>query len=136
MEQRSWKRYEGQYTKAISFPIGGIGTGSIGLAGNGRFIDWEIFNSPNKRSFNGYSHIAVKAEAEGRLLDARVLNGDYPAPYMGEPVRGGPLHSGFGYGPESNTMAGMPHFREHYFEGEFPMARMGFQDERFPGKVE
>ncbi|CAI6083834.1 GH116 family glycosyl-hydrolase [Cohnella sp. JJ-181] len=129
------KTYAGNKTKEISFPLGGIGTGSIGLAGNGRLIDWEIFNAPNKRSFNGYSHFAVKAEAHGRLLDARVLNGDYPAPYTGQPVRGGPLHSGYGFGPENNTMAGMPHFARHAFEGEFPFARLTFADEAFPGEV-
>ena len=41
--------YRGPNTKEISFPLGGIGTGCIGLSGNGRFIDWEIFNKPNKR---------------------------------------------------------------------------------------
>ena len=34
--------------KNISFPLGGIGTGCIGLAGNGELNDWEIFNRPNK----------------------------------------------------------------------------------------
>ncbi|MFC5530610.1 GH116 family glycosyl-hydrolase [Cohnella yongneupensis] len=129
------KVYLSNKTRAISFPLGGIGTGSVGLAGNGRLIDWEIFNAPNKRSFNGYSHFAVKAEANGQLIDARVLNGDFPSPYMGEPVRGGPLHSGYGYGPENNTMAGMPHFRRHSFDGAFPLANMAFEDDKFPGPV-
>jgi len=31
--------YRANKTKEISFPIGGIGTGCIGLAGNGRLID-------------------------------------------------------------------------------------------------
>lgn len=31
--------YEGKKTHLISFPIGGIGTGSVGLAGNGQLID-------------------------------------------------------------------------------------------------
>ncbi|MEM3659284.1 MAG: GH116 family glycosyl-hydrolase [Thermoproteota archaeon] len=52
----------------ISFPIGGIGTGSLGLAGNGRLIDWEIFNRPSKGSVNGFSHFAIKAEHEGKVL--------------------------------------------------------------------
>lgn len=49
--------YTGAKTSQISFPLGGIGTGSIGLAGNGRLIDWEIFNRPNKLSFNGFSFL-------------------------------------------------------------------------------
>ena len=42
--------YRGKKTDAISFPVGGIGTGCIGLAGNGRLIDWEIAGKANKES--------------------------------------------------------------------------------------
>lgn len=35
--------YTGTHTRNISFPLGGIGTGSIGLSGDGR-LDWEILN--------------------------------------------------------------------------------------------
>lgn len=129
------KSYKGAKTREISFPLGGIGSGSIGLAGNGRLIDWEIFNRPNKKSFNGFSHFAVKAEQEGRLLDARVLNGDLQAPYIGEHIRGGPWYSGYGFGPESQTMAGMPHFEETEFLGAFPLAGMKFADRCFPGRI-
>ena len=68
--------FEAQSTNEISFPIGGIGTGSIGLAGNGRLIDWEIFGKANKGSVNGHTHFAVKAERDGKLLDERVVCGD------------------------------------------------------------
>lgn len=58
------------YTKEnlsqISFPLGGIGSGCIGLAGNGQLIDWEIFNAPNKNSFNNYSGFFIKAEKTGK----------------------------------------------------------------------
>lgn len=37
--------YEGDRTREISFPLGGIGTGSIGLSGAGRLIDWEMLKS-------------------------------------------------------------------------------------------
>ena len=54
--------FSGEALRHISFPLGGIGTGSIGLAGNGRLIDWEIFNTANKASDNGFSHFAVRTE--------------------------------------------------------------------------
>ena len=63
--------YEGSKTGEISFPLGGIGSGCIGLAGDGRLVDWEIFNRPSKGSANGYTHFAVKAERDGEVLDAR-----------------------------------------------------------------
>ncbi|BBH18759.1 hypothetical protein Back11_01040 [Paenibacillus baekrokdamisoli] len=130
------KVYKGAKTREISFPIGGIGSGCIGLSGNGRLIDWEIFNRPNKKSFNGFSHFSIKAEQDGQLLDARVLNGDLQSPYLGEHIRGGSLHSGYGFGPESQTMAGMPHFEQAEFIGEFPLASMKFADQAFPGQIE
>lgn len=37
-----------KFLNEISFPLGDIGTASIGFAGNGRLIDWEILNLPNK----------------------------------------------------------------------------------------
>src|SRR5262249_46495454 len=67
--------YRGERARTISFPLGGIGTGSIGLSGAGRLIDWEIFNKPSKGSVNLNSHFAVKAMDGDRLLDARILNG-------------------------------------------------------------
>ena len=39
--------YCGESLKEISFPLGGIGTGCIGLGGRGELRDWEIFNNPN-----------------------------------------------------------------------------------------
>jgi len=89
--------YTDDHLNQISFPLGGLGTGSIGLAGNGRLIDWEIFNRPNKGSVNGFSHFAIKAERDGKLLDARILHSDLNPAYMGEVH--GPRWSSYGWGP-------------------------------------
>lgn len=125
--------YRGPKTKEISFPLGGIGTGCIGLAGNGRLIDWEIFNHPSKGSANGFSHFAIKAEAGGKVLDARVLQGDLQPPYTGR--YSDSRYSGYGFGPDRSTLAGLPHFREVVFTGEFPLATLDFIDGQFPGTV-
>lgn len=125
--------YQGAKTTQISFPLGGIGAGCIGLAGNGRLIDWEIFNRPNKGSVNGFSHFAVRAERDGQVLDARVLQGELLAPYQGE--LNGSRFSGFGWGPRREYLTGLPHFADVTFRGEYPLAELAFADARFPGAM-
>jgi len=121
--------HKGKKLEQISFPLGGIGTGSIGLAGNGRLIDWEIFNRPNKGSDNSYTHIAVKATKGEEIKDARVLSGDVTTNLSGQ------YGSGFGYGLSNRTMAGFPHFSGVSFKGEYPFAKIKFKDENFPGRI-
>ncbi len=124
--------YRDMKTREISFPLGGIGSGSIGLGGNGRLIDWEIFNRPAKGSFNGMTHFAVRAEENGQVVDARILHGDLQPPYSGVPRT--VLFDGFGWGPSRNNLCGMPHFRNQVFKGEYPMAEIDFSDDDFPGR--
>lgn len=51
--------YQNERQKEISFPLGGIGSGCVGLSGDGRLIDWELHNRPNKQSVNGFTHFAT-----------------------------------------------------------------------------
>ena len=125
--------YTGEHLREISFPIGGIGTGSIGLAGNGRLTDWEIANRPNKGGGNGHSFFAVKADKAGKCVDARVLQGDCPKDLIGQYMRQN--FTGYGYGPRNDTLAGFPHFEQCAFTGRFPTAEVDFADPSFPGRV-
>ena len=127
---------EGEHLTQVSFPLGGIGAGCIGLAGNGRLVDWEIFHqNAGKGSMNGMTHFAVRAERNGSLVDARVLNSDLTGSYQGEFVKRDLAYQGWGWGPIPGTLAGMPHFRDAVFKGEFPVAEMEFRDAAFPGEV-
>jgi hypothetical protein len=121
-------KYSGAKLKEISFPLGGIGSGCVGLSGTGRLVDWEICNRPNKNSLNGFSHFAVKVEEGGRVVDARVLNSDLPSPYTGG-------ESNYGFGPSRFLLAGAPHFRDAVFTGTYPVARIDFSDDTFPGQA-
>ena len=122
--------YTKEALKEISFPMGGIGTGCIGLRGNGSLMDWEIFNRPNKGGDNGFSHFAVKAVRGGVTADARVLCADDNDRLTGE------YGHGYGSGKQSVSMQGFPHFRDAVFTGEFPVATVAFEDDSFPGKVQ
>ncbi|MBQ8311375.1 MAG: hypothetical protein IJX80_10235 [Clostridia bacterium] len=110
-------KYENKKLEKISFPLGGIGTGSVGLAGNGSFQDWEIFNRPNKRSYNNLTHFALRVAQERKYV-SKVLQGDCIANL-----------DGYSWG---ETMAGFPHFRNVCFEGRFPMAQLCLSEEGFP----
>ena len=122
--------YQGKKTKNISFPLGGIGSGCIGLAGNGALIDWEIFNRPNKNTLNGYSHFAIKV-SDGERTSVKVLHGDTNESLMG--MHDDPKKTiGFGYGPHTNSMSGFPHFRDVAFDGRFPIAQLQFSEDGFP----
>jgi len=127
--------YKKNKLKEISFPLGGIGTGSIGLAGNGSLIDWEIFNCPNKGGKNGYSCFAIKAQLPNGKSITKILQGDHLKDFTGKYSRS-TGHYGFGYGPGISSFAGFPHFSDVTFDGKFPIATLTFKDDDFPGKVE
>lgn len=124
--------YKGDNTREVSFPLGGIGTGSIGLGGDGRLIDWEIFNRPSKGSINKYTHFAVRAIKKDKIIPL-VLNGDVTKELTGRYMQG--EFKGFGYGPERHNMCGFPHFEDVAFRGEFPIAKVDFCDKKFPARV-
>ena len=126
-------RYTADHLKELIFPLGGIGTGSIGLAGNGALVDWEIFNRPNKGSLNPYSGFCVRAEfPDGRSV-TRVLQGDWQGRLIGEYSREN--FKGYGFGPNETSFCGFPHFQKVTFDGTFPIATLTFRDPDFPGKV-
>ena len=140
MKNSDYFIYRGAKTSQISFPLGGIGSGSIGLAGNGRLIEWEIFNRPNKGSVNGFSHFAIRAEepgaeksGDGKVLAARILHGDLHAPYQGEFTN--KKFNTYGWGPRREYLTGLPHFPDVDFRGEYPLAELTFHDDTFPGLV-
>ena len=122
--------YTGEYLNEISFPLGGIGTGCIGLAGNGALIDWEIFNRPSKGSTNGFSHFAIKAISPDKVI-TKVLVGDVNKEHSG----GMGVGRNFGNGLDGTSMNGFPHFRDVTFNGEFPIANVQFSDADFPAEI-
>ncbi len=117
------QKYEFEKLNKISFPLGGIGSGCIGISGHGELIDFEIFNRPNKHSLNGYSHFAVRAMDGKDVTDARVLVSDRD------------ISASERNDMNEQSMQGFPHFEKNTFESEFPFARLVFSDEKFPGEV-
>lgn len=128
--------YSGEAKREISMPMGGIGTGCIGLASNGALIDFEIFNRPNKLSTNGFTFFAVKAEKEGKVCDIRALQTDASITHTGfDRIPTGNFFSNYGWGPDRNTMGGFPHFPESDFISSYPFGEIDFSYDKFPGKI-
>lgn len=125
--------YEGDFLDRIAFPMGGIGTGCISLAGTGKLIDWEIFNNPN-RGYQPYlSFLSVWAQQEGseptfRVLEGQ-LRGSFEGPYY---VTKNMWPDGNGCGPQPTEAVGLPRMSTCKFVGRFPFAYVELADPSLP----
>ncbi|HOS94406.1 MAG TPA: GH116 family glycosyl-hydrolase, partial [Armatimonadota bacterium] len=88
--------YTGAHTEHVRMPIGGIGTGTVWLDGDGKLGVWQIFNNYGEDRIPD-SFFAVRVAAEGDDPVLRVLQ---TAP---EP--------------------GFPAFPDLEYEGGYPIAR-------------
>ena len=129
------KTYRKEYLQEIAFPLSGIGTGGLSISGIGELIDWELTGRANKRSVNEYSHFAVKAERDGKVIDARVLHGDLTGPLTGSPDAAHHHSWGYGHGPNRTTLAGIAHFPDVRFTGKFPFACLDFGCDAMPAEI-
>lgn len=117
------RTYRGRELDNIGFPLGGIGTGMISLGGWGQLHDFEIFNRPAKGLEFNYTFFTLRAQAEGSDAVTRVVQG---------PVAGGSFIGKRGWGPTRMDGSGLPHFTSVEFTGQFPYARLDFEDARVP----
>ncbi len=125
--------YKNEHLKEISFPLGGIGSGSIGLSGNGALKDFEIYNRPDKGSEHGYTFFAIKATYPDGKSTIKIIQGDCVENLSGANRQR--QYFGYGYGPAGTSMVGFPHFKKLTFDGKFPIAKLTFEDDDFPAKV-
>ena len=129
------KTYRKDFLQEIAFPLSGIGTGGISLSGIGALVDWELTGRPNKKSVNEYSHFAIKAERDGRVVDARVLQGDLTGHLIGDPYAAHHHSWGYGQGVNRTTLAGIAHFPDVTFTGRFPFAELRYACDSMPADI-
>jgi len=115
--------YSGESLAMISFPLGGIGTGTIGLGGRGDLRDWEIFNSPNIGYRPPYTMPYIFCK-QGDKKVAKVLERKLLPPFPDS------------HGIHPRYMGGLPRLDEAVFVGTYPIARIFFQDADLPVNVE
>jgi uncharacterized protein (DUF608 family) len=118
------RRFSGRQLRMISFPLGGVAAGSIGLGGRGQLVDWEIFNRPNKGFRPPYAFPAIWAQSGNGKPVARVLESRILPPYEGQ--------DGLG----SNNVPGLSRLEAVTFTGAYPLAHIDFEDRSLPVRVE
>jgi non-lysosomal glucosylceramidase len=125
--QGTWpylRRYRQRQLDRFVLPVGGIGTGTIGFAGNGGLLDWEVMNVPAK-GFIPFFDGALKNPAPSLLLRYAV-EGKKPAIKLLE----GPLPLSAYEGPEgaSGPGANLPRFRHATCQTAYPLAEVHLDD--------
>ncbi len=115
--------FQGPHLKMISFPLGGVAAGSLGLGGRGQLRDWEIFNRPRKGYSPTYAFPAIWVHSGNSKPISRVLEARIMPPYEGE------LGLSFANAP------GLTRLDTARFTGEYPLAHIDFQDSTLPVTV-
>lgn len=118
------RRFRGRQLAMISFPLGGVAAGSLGLGGRGQLCNWEIFNRPNKGYRPAYAFPSIWVQVGDRPPVTRVLESRILPPYEGQ--------DGLG----SNNVPGLSRLESATFTGEYPLAHIEFQDSTLPVNVE
>ncbi len=118
------RTFSGASLAMISFPLGGIGTGSVGLSGRGGLVDWEIFNRPNIGCYYPRTFPLIWAREKGKSPVCRVLQAPPLPPYQGG-----------GGGDPHLAGEGLPHMDSCTFHGEYPFAWIDFKCRKLPVEV-
>ncbi|MCL5005233.1 MAG: non-lysosomal glucosylceramidase [Acidobacteria bacterium] len=116
--------FQGAQRKLIGFPLGGVGAGSVNLGGRGQLRDWWVFNRPDKGRSPEYAFPSIWVESGNRRPVVRVLEARIMPPYERN-------SSDLG----SANVPGLPRLRTCKFTGEYPMARIDFEDPELPVQV-
>ncbi len=109
------RHFDGRHLEQISMPMGGIGTGCVGLGGRGELRDWQIKDKPDRGAphhGNCNPFFALWAKPQGGASFVRMLSG---------PLSDSEYFAGTGGGNGSNAPNfGLPRFREASFDAAYP----------------
>lgn len=127
------KRYAGTQLRAVAMPLGGIGTGSVALCGDGSLRQWQLNNNVNHLAFVPHSFFAIRAQRERHPAVARVLQcgtlykEDFaPIPSVNDYVI--PAEC-------KRLLETLPGVQATEFVGEYPIAEVKYIDEALPVDV-
>ena len=126
--------YRGERLRAVAMPLGGIGTGSLALAGDGGLRQWQIVHNVNHLAHVPHSFFAFWAKPEegsglARLLQSSAL---YDQSNFVPPA----TSNDHVVPPESRQLLQqLPGVKELEFAGEYPIAQIRYLDPALPAEV-
>lgn len=127
------RAYSGDRLRSVAMPLGGIGAGTIALAGDGSLRQWQIFNIANHLAMIPDSFFAIWAkEGNGKpvakaLQSSALYDDDF-----------GPIPSVSDYiVPEQakKLLSRLPGVAATEYVGEYPIAEITYKDDDLPVRV-
>ncbi|MEA3403266.1 MAG: GH116 family glycosyl-hydrolase [Armatimonadota bacterium] len=121
--------YSGSSLRAVAMPMGGLGAGSVALAGDGTLRQWQVLNQVNHTAFLPGTFFAVRAQAAGagEAPVSRLLQTDCFYDDDFEPAESTSDHV---IPDEARRLAGMlPCVSDIEYVGEYPIARLRYVDD-------
>lgn len=125
--------FKGEALRAVAMPLGGLGTGTIALAGDGSLRQWQIHNQINHQANIPHSFFALSVDGpEGRV--SRILQSDELHHSSGETP---PPTSSDAVVPQTHRdlLAQLPGVVATEFRGAYPFAKVTYHDDALPLEV-
>ncbi len=127
--------YQGEALRALALPLGGIGTGSVALAGDGGLRQWQIVNNVNHDAHVPNSFFAVQAatRVDGQR-GAALLQSD--ALYDSETFQPAPSISDHLVPQGSRRLlAELPGVDSLEITAQYPIVEVAYQSQALPVEV-
>jgi non-lysosomal glucosylceramidase len=122
------KHYDKDHINKIALPVGGIGTGTISLGGNGQWKDVEIMNRPGKGFYGAETpktapcFMVFTQDASGKKMSKALMGPIALSDYPGAEGSFAPNH-------------GLPRFSTATFDAAYPFGTVNLDDDEMPVSV-
>jgi uncharacterized protein (DUF608 family) len=126
--------YRGERLRALTMPLGGIGTGAIALAGDGGLRQWQIVHNVDHLAHVPHSFFAFWAKPDNASAMARVLQSS--ALYDQSDFKAPATTNDHVVPSESRKLLErLPGVEAIEFAGEYPIAEVRYLDRALPAEV-
>jgi non-lysosomal glucosylceramidase len=121
----TFKHYDKDHINKIALPVGGIGTGTISLGGNGQWKDVEIMNRPGKGFYGAETpktapcFMVFTEDASGKKISKALMGPIALSDYPGAEGSLAPNH-------------GLPRFSLATFDAAYPFGTVNLEDNEMP----